>query len=59
MWTVVFIANATVICSLGHGLHSSTAVPRPTQPFILPGSLNRVPVRLGVKTGMSPLPGGR
>ena len=31
----------------------------PTQPCIPPGSLNRVPASAGVKTGMSPLPGGR
>ena len=32
---------------------------RSTQPCIPPGSLNRVPASAGVKTGMSPLPGGR
>jgi len=41
------------ICSLGHGLHTFTAVPRSTQPCIPPGSLNRVPASAGVKTGMS------
>ena len=40
---VVFIAAAAAICSLGHGLHTFTAVPRSTQPCIHPGSLNRVP----------------
>jgi len=55
----VFIANAIVICSLGHGLHTFTAVPRSTQPCITPGSLNRVPVSAGVKVEMSLLSGGR
>ena len=55
----MFIANAIVICSLGHGLHTFTAVPRSTQPCITPGSLNRVPVSAVVKAGMSLLPGGR
>jgi len=32
---------------------------RSTQPCIPPGSLNRVPASVGVKAGMSPLPGGR
>jgi len=32
---------------------------RSTQPCIPPGSLNRVPVSVGVRAGMSPLPGGR
>ena len=32
---------------------------RSTQPCIPPGSLNRVPASAGVRTGMSPLPGGR
>ena len=32
---------------------------RSTQPCIFPGSLNRVPASAGVKSGMSPLPGGR
>ena len=40
--TVVFIATATEICCLGHGL-CLTAVPRATQPCIPSGSLNRVP----------------
>jgi len=30
--TVVFITTATAIYSLGHGLHTFTAVPRSTQP---------------------------
>jgi len=30
-----------------------------TQPCIPPGSLNRVPASVGVRAGMSPLPGGR
>jgi len=30
-----------------------------TQPCIPLGSLNRVPASIGVKAGMSPLPGGR
>jgi len=33
---------------------------RPTQPFILTGSINRVPTcPVGVKAGRSPLSGGR
>jgi len=32
---------------------------RSTQPCIPPGSLNRVPASVGVRAGMSPLPGGR
>jgi len=32
---------------------------RSTHPCIPPGSLNRVPASVGVKAGMSPLPGGR
>ena len=35
--TAVFIVNATVIRSLGHGLRTFTAVPRPTQPCIIRG----------------------
>jgi len=54
----VFIAMATVMCSLGHGLRF-IAMPRSTQPCILSRSLNRVPVSAGVRAGMSPLPGGR
>ena len=55
--TVVFIAMATAICCLGHGLQP--AVPRVTQPCIPSGSLNRVPASAGVTAGMSILPGGR
>jgi len=55
----VFIANATAICSLGHGLRIFTAAPRSTQPCIPPGSLNRVPASAGVKAIMSSLPGIR
>jgi len=57
--TVVFITTATATCSLGHGLRTSTAVPKSTQPCIPPGLLNRVPASAGAKAGMSPLPGGR
>ena len=39
----MIIPNATVICSLGHGLHNFTAVSRSTQPCIPPRSLNRIP----------------
>ena len=53
----MFIANVSVICSLGHGLRTFIAVPRSVQSRIPPGSLNRVPA--GVKGGMSSLPGGR
>jgi len=35
------------------------SVLRSTQPCIPLGSLNRVPASAGVKTGKSPLPGGR
>jgi len=51
----VFIAMATAICSLGHGLRFS-AVPRSTQSCITSGSLNRVPASAGIRAGMSPLP---
>ena len=53
----MFIATATTIYSLGHGLHAFSAVPRPTQPGIPPRSLNQVPDLAGVKVGMSRLPG--
>jgi len=43
--------TATVIRSLGHGLHTSTTVPRSTQPCIPPVSLNRVPASAGGKDG--------
>jgi len=43
---VVFIANATVICSLGHGLHTFTAVIRSTQPCGLLLSVFHMPVCL-------------
>ena len=36
------------------------SISRPTQPFILTGSINRVPTcPVGVKAGRSPLSGGR
>jgi len=54
----VFIAMATVICSLGHGL-LLTAVPMSTQPCIRLGLLNRVPALAGVRAGVLPLSGGR
>ena len=39
---------------------SAISYPRPTQPFILTGSINRVPTcPVGVKAGRSPLSGGR
>jgi len=37
----------------------TSIVPRPTQPCIPLGSLNRVPASAWVKAGKSPLPGGR
>jgi len=36
---VVFITTATAIYSLGHGLHTLTAVPRLTQPSTLRGTV--------------------
>ena len=36
---VVFITTATAIYSLGHGLHTLTAVPRLTQPSTLCGTV--------------------
>ena len=54
----MFIAMATVTCSLGHGLRL-TAVPGTTQPCIPLGLLNRVPTSSWVRAGTSPLPGGR
>jgi len=38
--TVVFITTATAIYSLGHGLHTLTAVPRLTQPSTFRGTVN-------------------
>jgi len=49
----------TVICSLRHELRTFTAMPRSTQPRIPSQSLNRVLASAVVRTGMSPLPGGR
>ena len=57
--TVVFIATATAMCSLGHGLHTFTAVPRSTQPCILPGSQNLVPSFVKIRARMPALSGGR
>jgi len=54
----VFIAIASVKCSLGHGLRL-IALPRSTQPCIPSGSLNRVPALAGVAAGMSALSDGR
>jgi len=51
----LFIANTTVICSLGHGLRTFTAVPKSTQSCIPSGSLNRLPASAGVRSGISPL----
>jgi len=48
---VVFIAMATAICSLGHGLRF-TAVPKSTQLCIPSGSLNRVLASAGGKGGI-------
>ena len=42
--TVVFIATAAAIYSLGHGLRTFTAVPRSTQPSTLRGTVKRVSV---------------
>ena len=58
-WTAEFIANATVICSLGHGLRTFAVVLRSNLSCIPAGSLNRVPALAGVKAKMSPLSGGR
>jgi len=55
----VFIATAIAICSLGHGLHIFTAVPKSTQPCIPSRLLNRVPASAWVRVGMSTLSGGR
>jgi len=52
------VVNATVICSLGHGLRTFTTMPRSTQPCIPPGSLNGVLASAKIKAGMSPLSGG-
>ena len=48
-------------CYLGSYLSNTISVDidRSTQPCIPPGSLNRVPALVGVRAGMSPLPGGR
>jgi len=42
----VFMAMATAVCSLGHGMHL-TAMPRSTQPCIPFGWLNRVAASAG------------
>jgi len=47
----VFISNATVICSLGHGLCIFTAVPGSAQLCMSPQSLHRVPALAGGKGG--------
>jgi len=44
----------TVMCSLGHGLRTFTAVPTSGGRYI-----DRVPASAGVRTGMLPLSGGR
>ena len=49
---VAFIATATAICSLGHGLRL-TAVLRSTQPCIASGSLSRVPASAEVSMEMT------
>ena len=49
-WVTVFGRDTISVCN---------RPTRSTQPFIPPGSLNRVPASTGVKAGMSPLPGGR
>jgi len=36
---VVFITTATAVYSLGHGLHTLTAVPRSTQPSTIRGTV--------------------
>jgi len=41
LWAVVFIISATVIHSLGHGLHTLTAVPRLTQPSTIRGMVKQ------------------
>jgi len=46
----LYIAMATAICSLGHGLRL-TAMSRPTQPCIPSSSLNRVPTSAGSGKG--------
>jgi len=38
----LFITTATAIYSLGHGLYTLTAVPRPTQPSTLRGTVKQV-----------------
>jgi len=40
------------------GISGCSQPTRSTQPCIPPGSLNRVPASAGVRSGMSPLPGG-
>jgi len=48
----------TVICSIGHGLHTFTAVSSSTQ-LASPGVAKSSTNFGGVKAGMSLLPGGR
>ena len=47
------------VTSGGYTISVCNKPTRSTQPCIPPGSLNRVPASAGVRTGMSPLPGGR
>jgi len=49
-WVTVFGRYTISVCNKSIGS---------TEPFIPPGSLNRVPASAGVRAGMSPLPGGR
>jgi len=57
-WPCVYHSNHRDI-SLGHGLCTLTAVPRLTQPFTFCGTVKWVLVNVRVKSGESPLPGGR
>ena len=47
-----------VTSSGGYTISVCNQPTRSTQPWIPPGSLNRVPASAGVRTGMSPLSGG-
>jgi len=41
-WMIRMVGGWTVMCSLGCGLHTLTAVPRLTQPSTLRGTVKRV-----------------
>ena len=57
--SLVFITTTIAIYSLWHGLCTLTAVPRLTQPSTFRRMVKWVLVNARIKSGDSPLPGGR